>query len=53
MQSRSTAFSMEEVQLQVSPHGCSIDFLPGAKHLSGVEKSAFADILSKAAWSRT
>jgi len=29
--------------------------LPGradAKHLSGVEKSAFADLLGKAAWSR-
>jgi len=33
--------------------GCSIDFLPDAKHLSGVEKSAFADILGKAAWSST
>jgi len=33
-------------------HSCSID-LPDAKHLSGVEKSAFADILGKAAWSRT
>ena len=32
---------------------CSIDFLPDAKHLSGVEKSAFADILGKAAWART
>ena len=32
---------------------CSIDFLPDAKHLSGVEKSAFADILGKAAWSCT
>ena len=34
-------------------HSCSTDFLPDAKHLSGVEKSAFADILGKAAWSRT
>jgi len=32
---------------------CSIDSLPDAKHLSGVEKSAFADILGEAAWSRT
>ena len=32
---------------------CSIDFLPDAKHLSRVEKSAFADILGKAAWSPT
>jgi len=32
---------------------CSIDFLPHAKHLSGVEKSAFADILGEAAWSHT
>ena len=30
---------------------CSIDFLPNAKHLSAVEKSAFADILSEAAQS--
>ena len=28
---------------------CSIDFLPDTKHLSRVEKSAFADILGKAA----
>ena len=32
---------------------CSIEFLPDAKHLSVVEKSAFADIIGKAAWSRT
>ena len=32
---------------------CSIDFLSDAKQLSVVEKSAFADILSEAAWSRT
>ena len=32
---------------------CSIDFLPDAKHLSRVEKSAFVDILGKAAWSPT
>ena len=31
----------------------SIDFLPDTKHLSGVEKSEFADVLGKAAWSRT
>ena len=30
---------------------CSIDFLPNAKHLSVVEKSAFTDIPSKVAWS--
>ena len=30
---------------------CSIDFSPDAKHLSWVEKSAFTDILGKAAWS--
>jgi len=29
---------------------CSIDFLPDAKYLSAVEKSAFADILDGAAW---
>ena len=32
---------------------CSIDFLPDAKHLSSVEKSAFADIVGKTAWSCT
>ena len=32
---------------------CSIEFLPDAKHLSRVEKPAFADILGKAAWSPT
>jgi len=32
---------------------CSIDFLPDTKHLSVVEKSAFADILGKAAWSHS
>jgi len=30
---------------------CSIDFFPNAKHLSAVEKSAFADILGEAAQS--
>jgi len=34
-------------------HNCSIDFLPNAKHLNVVEKSAFTDILGEAAWSRT
>ena len=29
----------------------SIDFLPGAKHLSVVDKSVFADILGEATWS--
>ena len=32
---------------------CSIDFFPDAKHLSAVEKYAFTDILSEAAWSCT
>jgi len=32
---------------------CSIDFLSDAKHLSAVERSAFTDILSGAAWSHT
>ena len=31
----------------------SIDFISDAKHLSVVDKSAFADILGEAAWSRT
>ena len=30
-----------------------IDFLPDAKHLSAVDKSAFADILGESAWSLT
>ena len=30
-----------------------IDFLPDAKHLSAVDKSAFADILCESAWSLT
>ena len=30
-----------------------IDFLPDAKHLSTVDKSAFADILGESAWSLT
>ena len=30
---------------------CSIDFLPDAKHLSVVDKTALADILGEAAWS--
>ena len=33
--------------------GHSYSFLPDSQHLSGVEKSAFTDILSKAAWSHT
>ena len=32
---------------------CFIDFLPDAKHLSAVNKSAFADILGESAWSLT
>jgi len=32
---------------------CSIDFLPDAKQFSGVKKSAFAEVLGKAAQSRT
>ena len=28
----------------------SIDFLPDAKHLSAVDRSAFADTLGEAAW---
>ena len=32
---------------------CFIHFLPDAKHSSGVEKSTFADIVGKAAWSCT
>ena len=31
----------------------SIDFFPDAKHLSAVDKSAFADNLSESAWSHT
>ena len=34
-------------------HNCSIDFLPDAKHLSVVEKSASTDILGEAVWSHT
>ena len=30
-----------------------IDFLPDAKRLSAVDKSAFADILGESAWSLT
>jgi len=32
---------------------CSVDFFPGAKYLSAVEKSAFTDILSEAACSHS
>jgi len=39
--------------LSLPGHGSSIDFLHDAKHLSVVEKSAFTDILGKAAWSHT
>ena len=31
----------------------SIAFVPDAKHLSAVDKSAFADILGESAWSLT
>ena len=31
----------------------TIGFLPNAKHLSAIEKSAFTDILGEAAWSHT
>jgi len=31
----------------------SIDFISEAKHLSVVEKSAFADIFGEVAWSHT
>ena len=41
------------VEVGVLGRNCSIDFLPDAKHLSGVEKSAFADILGEAVWSHT
>ena len=40
-----------EVYLGTVGHNCSIDFSPDAQHLSVVEKSAFADIFGKAAWS--
>jgi len=31
----------------VQGHNCSADFLPHAKHLSAIEKSAFTDILGE------
>jgi len=45
--------SNAEVYWGALGHNCSIDFLPDAQHLSVVEKSAFAGILSEAAWSHT
>jgi len=45
--------STTEIYQGVLGRNCSIDFLPDAKHLSAVEKSAFTDILSEAAWSHT
>ena len=45
--------SSAEVCRGVLGHNCSIDFLPDAKHLSMVEKSAFTDILGEPAWSHT
>jgi len=48
-----TNSSSAEVGRGTLGRSCSIDFFPDAKHLSGVEKSAFADIVGKAAWSRT
>ena len=49
---QTTNSSSAEVCWGVLGRSCSIDFLPDAKHLSGVEKSAFTDIVDKAAWSR-
>jgi len=48
-----TNSSSAEVCRGALGHSCSIDFLPDAEHLSGVEKSDCTDILSKDAWSRT
>ena len=42
-----------EVYQDTVGHSCFIDVLPDAKHLNAVEKSAFTDILSEAAWSHT
>jgi len=50
---QNTNSSSAEVCQGALGRSCSIDFLPDVKHLSGVEKSAFSDILGKAAWSRT
>jgi len=50
---QNTNSSSAELCWGVLGRSCSIDFLPDAKHLSGVEKSAFTDIVGKAAWSRT
>ena len=35
----------------LSSYNRSVDFLPDAKRWSGLDESAFADILSTAAWS--
>ena len=45
--------SSAEVYQDTVGHNCSVDFLPDAKHLNEVEKSAFSDILSEAALSHT
>ena len=47
-----TALSAEGYRGTVGKN-CSTDFLSDAKHLSAVDKSAFTDILSEAAWSPT
>jgi len=48
-----TNSSSAEVCRGALGRSCSIDFLLDAKRLSRVEKSAFADILGKAACSPT
>ena len=50
---QNTNISSAEVCQGVLGCGCSTDFIPGAKHLSGVEESAFAYVLCKAASTRT
>ena len=50
---QNTNISSAEVCQEELGCGCSADFIPDAKHLSGVEESAFADVLCKAASIRT